>query len=146
MKNSIAYNLTSILIFTLDSNCMTNIEYWGLTKSCFRALWRIYSCLARCVMWVYFSSLGDSDCCFEESNCWRCQLENAQWELQVKFYISGKMRRRQGDSISDSSEKLLQRGSGEAQYICDFGTCTQASIFCRRFLLVTRSSCHHEGF
>ena len=26
-----------------------------------------------------------------------------------------------GDSISDSSEKLLQRGRGEGQYICDFG-------------------------
>ena len=26
-----------------------------------------------------------------------------------------------GDSISDSSEKLLQRGRGEDQYICDFG-------------------------
>ena len=25
------------------------------------------------------------------------------------------------DSISDSSDKLLQRGSGEGQYICDFG-------------------------
>ena len=24
------------------------------------------------------------------------------------------------DSISDSSDKLLQRGSGEGQYICDF--------------------------
>ena len=26
-----------------------------------------------------------------------------------------------GDSTSDNSEKLLQRGSGEGQYICDFG-------------------------
>ena len=25
-----------------------------------------------------------------------------------------------GDRISDSSEKLLQRGRGEGQYICDF--------------------------
>ena len=25
------------------------------------------------------------------------------------------------DSLSDSSEKLLQRGRGEGQYICDFG-------------------------
>ena len=31
------------------------------------------------------------------------------------------MRRQQGDGISDSSEKLLQRGSGEGQYIRDFG-------------------------
>ena len=26
-----------------------------------------------------------------------------------------------GDSISDSSKKLLQRGRGEGHYICDFG-------------------------
>ena len=26
-----------------------------------------------------------------------------------------------GDSTSDSSEKLLQRGKGEGQYACDFG-------------------------
>ena len=26
-----------------------------------------------------------------------------------------------GDSPSDSSEKLLQKGRGEGQYICDFG-------------------------
>ena len=26
-----------------------------------------------------------------------------------------------GDSISDSSEKLLQSGRGEGQYTCDFG-------------------------
>ena len=26
-----------------------------------------------------------------------------------------------GDSISDSSKKLLQRGRGEGQYLCDFG-------------------------
>ena len=31
------------------------------------------------------------------------------------------MRRQHGDGISDSSEKLLQRGSGEGQYIRDFG-------------------------
>ena len=28
---------------------------------------------------------------------------------------------RPGDSISDSSEKLLQRGRRESQYICDLG-------------------------
>ena len=54
-----------------------------------------------------------------------------------------------GDSTSDSSEKLLQRIEGEGQYMCDFreGEYMQSSTyFCRRFLLVTRNSCHYEGF
>ena len=38
-----------------------------------------------------------------------------------------------GDSALDSAEKLLQRGRGEGECICDFGkegsTCNQARIF-----------------
>ena len=109
MKNSIAYNITSILIFTLDSNCMINIEYWGLTKSCFRALWRIYSCLARCVMWVYLSSLGDSGCCFEESNCWRCQLENAHESCKLSFIFRVKW----GDDRETAFQIALRNCSKE---------------------------------
>ena len=55
-----------------------------------------------------------------------------------------------GDSISESSEKLLQRGSGEGQDRCDFGEggvhAVEHIFFCSRFLLVTRSKRHHEGF
>ena len=55
-----------------------------------------------------------------------------------------------GDRTSDSSEKLLQRGSGKGQYICDFGEGGVHAIkhifFCKRFLLVTRSRHQHEEF
>ena len=43
-----------------------------------------------------------------------------------------------GDRTSDNSEKLLQRGRGEGQYVWDFGEGgVQAIRFCRKFLLVT---------
>ena len=38
-------------------------------------------------------------------------------ELQVKFYLGQYEEFNPGDSTSDSPEKLLQRGSGEGQYI-----------------------------
>ena len=41
--------------------------------------------------------------------------------LQVKFYLGENENCSPGDSISDSSEKLLQRGKEESQYLCDFG-------------------------
>ena len=43
------------------------------------------------------------------------------WKLWVKFYLGQDEDFSPGDSISDNSEKLLQRDSGEGQYICDFG-------------------------
>ena len=43
------------------------------------------------------------------------------WELWVKFYLGQNEDYSLGDSISDSSEKLLQTDKGESQYICDFG-------------------------
>ena len=39
----------------------------------------------------------------------------------VSFYLGQNEDYSPGDSTSDSSEKLLQRGRGEGQYICDFG-------------------------
>ena len=61
-----------------------------------------------------------------------------------------------GDSILDSSEKLLQREVGKVSlYMISVkagSTCNQAPVFCRKFplvlwgpLLVTRSSHHREG-
>ena len=61
-----------------------------------------------------------------------------------------------GDSILDSSEKLLQRQVEKVSlYMISVkagSTCNQAPIFCRKFLLVLwgpllviRSSCHREG-
>ena len=42
-------------------------------------------------------------------------------EVQVKFYLGQNEDCSPGDSITDSSEKLLQRGRGEGQYRGDFG-------------------------
>ena len=53
-----------------------------------------------------------------------------------------------GDSILDSSEKLLQRSREESQYTCGFGEEAIHAIkhfFLRMILLVTRSSHHREG-
>ena len=53
------------------------------------------------------------------------------WDLCVKFYLGQNEDYSPEDSISDSSEKLLQRGKGEGQYICDFseeGMCGHAHI------------------
>ena len=43
------------------------------------------------------------------------------WELWVKFYLGQNEPYSLGDSISNSSEKMLERGRGEGQHICDFG-------------------------
>ena len=78
------------------------------------------------------------------------------WELRIKFYLGENENYSSGDSISGSSEKLLQRRNGGGQYICDFGEGGVYAIkhifFCRRFLLVSwrlllvpRSRRHHEG-
>ena len=39
----------------------------------------------------------------------------------ASFYLGAKWDDSLRDSLSDSSQKLLQRGRGEGQYICDFG-------------------------
>ena len=69
--------------------------------------------------------------------------------MRVKFYWGQNEDYRPGDSISLSSEKVLQRGRVEGQYICNFGeggVHAIKHIFFFRFLLVMSSSCHHEGF
>ena len=53
-------------------------------------------------------------CCWLKKKC-------ATWELRVKLYLGQNEDCSWGDSIPDSSEKLLQRGRGEGQYICDAG-------------------------
>ena len=47
--------------------------------------------------------------------------KNAQHENCELFYLGQSQDYSPGDIISDSSEKLLQRGRREGQYICDFG-------------------------
>ena len=80
---------------------------------------------------------------------WYWLKKKCTWELWIKFYLGQNEDYSPGDSTSDSSEKLLQRIEGEGQYMCDFreGEYMKSSTyFCRRFLLVTRNSCHYEGF
>ena len=76
------------------------------------------------------------------------------WELQNKFYLRQNEDYSLGNSISGSSEKLLQRGSGERS-VCMIlvkGEYMQSSAFFfffffgRRFLLVRKKSHHFKGF
>lgn len=64
--------------------------------------------------------------------------------MWVKFYLWPNEDDSPGDSILDSSEKLLQRGSGEDQCIVIFGERGVHSIkhtdFWRRLLLVSVAS------
>ena len=58
------------------------------------------------------------------------------WELWVKFYLGQNEDYSPGDSISDSSEKLLQRGGGKVRVLYDFsegGTCSQAHILAEAY-------------
>ena len=66
----------------------------------------------------------------------KLHLFGAKWELSP------------GDSTSDNSQRLPQRGSGGGQYIGFWwmGSSVQSSTyFTEGFLLVSRSWCHHEG-
>ena len=71
------------------------------------------------------------------------------WELQIKFYWGQNEDYSSGDSISDSSKQLLQSARKKGKYICDFGEegiyAFKHIIFHWKFLLVKRSSRHHEG-
>lgn len=74
----------------------------------------------------------------------------ATWELWVKFYLGQNEDCSPGDSISESSEKLLRRGGGKVSTYGFWwrvrGSMPSSTHYCRRFLLVTRSRRHHEGF
>lgn len=65
-----------------------------------------------------------------------------KWGLQVKFYVEQYKDCSLGDSSSDNSEKLLQRGSGGGQYICDFGE--QEYMWLSTYVLQKVSTSHQE--
>ena len=67
-------------------------------------------------------------------------------EFQVKVYVGQNKDYSLGDSTSYSSEKLLQRGRSQGQYICDFGEGRVHAIKNIFLAKATRSSRHHEGF
>ena len=72
----------------------------------------------------------------------RCPM----WELWVKFYLEQNEDCSPGDSILDSSERLLQRGGGGRSIykIWWRGSSVQSSTyFMKGFLLLMRSWCHH---
>jgi len=63
--------------------------------------------------------------------------------VRVKFYLGQKKDCSLGDSTSDGSEKLLQRGRGDGQYICDFGEGGAHEI--RHIFFFQKVSASHEG-
>ena len=71
------------------------------------------------------------------------------WKLRVKFYLGQYKDCNPGDKISDSSEKLVQRGSREGQHICDFGKGEVHAIkyifFVESFCWAYEASDSHEG-
>ena len=70
-------------------------------------------------------------------------------EDYVKSYVRQNEDYSLGHSISDSSEKLLQRGRRESQYICDLGergVCAIKNIFLHKVsaVLMKVSASHEE--
>jgi len=72
------------------------------------------------------------------------------WESRVKFYLGQNEDCSPGDSSSDSSEKLFQRGWGWKVSIYAISVKQEylqsSTYFSRKFLLVMSSRRHHEGF
>ena len=62
-------------------------------------------------------------------------------EVQVKFYLGQNEDCSPGDSITDSSEKLLQRGRGEGQHLCDFG---EGGVLAIKHIFLQKVSASHE--
>ena len=79
-------------------------------------------------------------------NLKKCRM----WEFQVKLSLRQNEDCSPGGSTSDNSEKLLQRGRGESNYMCNFGEggvhAIKHTFFAEGVLLVIRSSHHYEGF
>ena len=84
-------------------------------------------------------------------HCLLLAEKNAQHENCELSFIWGKMRTIAREmafqiALRNRSKEL----GGKGQYICDFGKggihAIKHIFFCRRFLLVTRSRRHHEGF
>ena len=83
-------------------------------------------------------------------------LRFTTWELRIESYVGQNEDCWPGDSTSDNSEKLLQRGGGGGQHVYDFVErrihavrhmfFQKALLVFWSFLLVMRNSHHHEGF
>ena len=67
------------------------------------------------------------------------------WEWWVKFYLGQNEDWSPGGSISHSSERLLQSGSGGKSKYKVLVKIPWSTQFTKGFLLVMRIWCHHEG-
>ena len=63
-------------------------------------------------------------------------FKRCMWKLWVKFYWEKYEDCSLGDSTSDSSDKLLYRGSGEDQHRCGFGKGGVHAVKCIIFVEV----------
>ena len=65
------------------------------------------------------------------------------WELWIKFYLGQKEDYSLGDSISDSSEKLLQRGVGweKYQYMYEF---SEAGVNASKHIFLQKVPAGHK--
>ena len=70
------------------------------------------------------------------------------YNMRVASFIWGKMRMIAQVTGSQITEKLLRRGTGEGQYVCDFGEGGVQAIrqILQKVSASHRSSPHHEGF
>ena len=75
--------------------------------------------------------------------CW-LKKKCTAWELWVKFYVGQNEDYSPGDSISESSEKLLQRSRGECQYIWNSGEGEVHAIRHLFFFFLQVSASHEE--
>ena len=73
-----------------------------------------------------------------------CRLKKMH-NLQVKFYLGQNEDCSPGNSTSDSSERLLQSGSGGKSKYKVLVKIPWSTQFTKGFLLVMRIWCHHEG-
>ena len=110
-----------------------------------------------------------------KNNCYWLKKGCTIWELPAKFYLGQDEACSLGDNTSDSSENLLQTGSGGRSvqslshvqhfatpwtasrqaslsitnaHVCDIGKgkfMLSSTCLIKGFLLVTRSRCHQEG-
>ena len=67
--------------------------------------------------------------------------KSTTYELRIKFCLGQNEDCSPGDSTLDSSEKLLQRGRGEGQYLCAFG---EGGVHAIKHVFLQKVSAGHE--
>ena len=67
--------------------------------------------------------------------------ESTTRELWIKFHLGGNEDYSLGDRISNISEELLQRSSGEGQYICD---CGERGVHATKHIFLQKVAASHK--